>query len=165
MDRNGDGPDGDGTAEDGDPGRGETETQSGDSGDTREREHRYRVLDPGAMEPTPDHPCDRRSLSEAADLAALAAAVYEINPGEQLPRTYHYHEQREELFYVLAGELAVETPGETYAVPAGRVFVAHPGSPHRAHNPESAADPVSVLGVGAPAYDVARPYEPGENGG
>ncbi len=120
----------------------------------------YHVVDPAAVEPTPDHPCDRRSITETADLNTLAAAVYELDPGEQLPRTYHYHEQREELFYVLSGSLAVETPEGTYDVEPDQVFVAEPDSPHRAYNPDDAPAPVRVLGVGAPRYDVAKPYEP-----
>jgi len=120
----------------------------------------YHVVDPAALPPTEDHPCDRRSVSEAVDLETLAAAVYELAPGEQLSRTYHYHEQREELFAVLTGELAVETPEENYTVSEGDLFVSEPRSPIRPHNPANADDPVRVLGVGAPPYDIGRPYDP-----
>ncbi len=120
----------------------------------------YHVLDPLALPGTDDHPCDRHSISEAVDLETLAAAVYDIDPGEQLSRTYHYHEQREELFAVLAGELAVETPEETYTVGEGELFVSEPNSPIRPHNPADADDAVRVLGVGAPQYDIGRPYDP-----
>jgi uncharacterized cupin superfamily protein len=120
----------------------------------------YHVVDPAGLNPTSDHPSDRRSISEAVGLSTLAAAVYEIAPGEQLPRTYHYHEAREELFSVLAGTLTVETPDDTYTVAAGEIFVVEPGSPHRAHVPEGEAEAARVLGVGAPQYDVARPYHP-----
>ena len=123
----------------------------------------YHVVAPDAVAPTPDYPCDRRSVTEAADLETVAAAIYDLAPGEQLPRTYHYHEQREELFYVLDGTLFVETPEETYEVDADAVFVADPDSPHRAYNPESAAGAVRVFGVGAPRYDVAKPYEPADD--
>jgi quercetin dioxygenase-like cupin family protein len=120
----------------------------------------YHVVDPQGLPPAEDYPCDRRSVTEATDLASLAAAVYELAPGEQLPRFYHYHEQREELFYVLAGTLAVETPDGEYEVPEGSVFVAEPDSPHRAFNPEAAGRSVRVFGVGAPRYDVGRAYAP-----
>ena len=120
----------------------------------------YHVVDPETLSRSEDHPCDRRSLTEALDLTTLAAAVYTIEPGEQLPQTYHYHDQREELFYVLEGELTVETPDGDYTVPAGQVFVAEPKSPIRPHNPEGETDPVRVLGVGAPRYDIGRPYDP-----
>ena len=120
----------------------------------------YHHLDPDDLPPTPDYPCDRRGLSDAAELAALHAATYEMAPGEQLARQYHFHDRREELFYVLAGTLHVETPAREYVVPAGDVFVAEPESPHRAFAPEGAEGPTTVLGVGAPKSDIALPYSP-----
>lgn len=120
----------------------------------------YHVLDPGELDSTPDHPCDRRSISEAADLGNLAAAVYTIDPGEQLARTYHYHEQREEAFYVLDGRLTVRTPERTYELEPDEVFVSEPDSPLLPHVPDSADSPARVLGVGAPAADPGLPYEP-----
>jgi mannose-6-phosphate isomerase-like protein (cupin superfamily) len=120
----------------------------------------YHVVDPDALDATQDHPCDRRSITEAADLSTIAAARYDIDPGEQLSRSYHFHEQREELFYVISGTLAVETPDEIFEVGAGSVFVAEPNSPHRPHNPSSADESVAVLGIGAPRYDIGRPYDP-----
>ncbi|WP_302080905.1 cupin domain-containing protein [Salinibaculum rarum] len=120
----------------------------------------YHVVDPESISPTEDHPCDRRSLTEAVDLSALSAAVYDIAPGEQLPQTYHYHDQREELFYVLDGTLTVETPDGEQTVSAGHVFVAEPKSPHRPYNPSDADQPVRVFGVGAPRYDIGRPFDP-----
>ncbi|MFB6140025.1 MAG: cupin domain-containing protein [Halosimplex sp.] len=120
----------------------------------------YHVLASNDLADTPDHPCDRRSVTEAVDLATLAAAVYTIAPGEQLSREYHYHEHREELFYVLAGRLHVETPDMEYEVGPEEVFVAEPESPLRPYNPASADGPVRVFGVGAPKFDPGRPYEP-----
>ncbi|MFC7018159.1 MULTISPECIES: cupin domain-containing protein [Haloarcula] len=120
----------------------------------------YHHLDPDDLPETADYPCDRRGISDAAELAVLHAATYEMVPGEQLPRTYHYHEVREELFYVCSGTLHVETPDGEYLVPAGEVFVAEPESPHLAYNPADAAESVKVLGVGAPKTDIALPYEP-----
>ncbi|MFD1585865.1 cupin domain-containing protein [Halorientalis brevis] len=120
----------------------------------------YHVLDPEELADSPDHSCDRRSITEAAELAQLAAAVYDLAPGEQLATQYHYHEQREEIFYVLDGELSVETPEETFTVPAGEVFVAEPESPIRPYNPADAPDRTRVLGVGAPKFDIGRAYDP-----
>jgi uncharacterized cupin superfamily protein len=119
----------------------------------------YHRLDPEEIGPTPDFPCERRSVSEAADLASLAAALYTVEPGERLARTYHYHEQREELFYVLAGTLSVRTPDRTVEVARDEVFVAEPDSPLLPHVPESAAESARVLGVGAPAADPGVPSE------
>lgn len=120
----------------------------------------YDVIDPADIEPTDDHPCLRQSITEELDLSTLAAATYTVSPGEQLARSYHYHEQREELFYVLEGTLTVETPEGDRSVPEGTVFVAKPKSPHRPYNPDTASEPARVLGIGAPRYDIGRPYDP-----
>jgi quercetin dioxygenase-like cupin family protein len=120
----------------------------------------YHVLDPDGIAPTEDYPCDRRSLTGAAGLTTLHLARYTMDPGEQLPRSYHYHELREEAFYVLDGPLHVETPEREYVVETDSVFVAEPTSPHRAYNPEDADGPVTVLGTGAPRTDPALEYDP-----
>jgi quercetin dioxygenase-like cupin family protein len=120
----------------------------------------YHVVDPADLPASPDHPCDRRSVADATELAQLALAVYTMEPGEQLPTTYHYHEQREEAFYVVAGTLAVETPDGDYTVGPGSFFVAEPESPHRAHNPDDADATVRVVGMGALKFDIARPFDP-----
>jgi len=122
----------------------------------------YHQIDPEDLPETPDYPCDRRGISDAAELVSLHAATYEMAPGEQLPRAYHYHEQREELFYVVSGPVHVETPDGEYVVEPGEVFVAEPDSPHRAFNPADAEASARVLGVGAPKTDIAHPYEPGD---
>jgi len=119
----------------------------------------YHHIDPDDLPETAEYPCDRRGISDAVDLVSLHAATYEMAPGEQLPRTYHYHEQREELFYVVSGTVHVETPEMEYVVPAGELFVAEPDSPHRAFVPETATESARVLGVGAPKTDIALPYE------
>jgi mannose-6-phosphate isomerase-like protein (cupin superfamily) len=124
----------------------------------------YHHIDPDELEPSPDHPCDRRSLAEAAELAQLAAAVYDLDPGEDLATTYHYHDQREELFYVLDGDLHVETPDETFVIGADETFVVDPESPIRPYNPADADASVRVLGVGAPKFDIGRPYDPDADG-
>ncbi|WP_254279383.1 cupin domain-containing protein [Haloarcula marina] len=120
----------------------------------------YHHIDPEDLPETADYPCDRRGIADAAELHALHAATYEMAPGEQLPRSYHYHQQREELFYVLTGTLHVETPEEEFVVPTDEVFVAEPESPHRAFTPADADGPTKVLGVGAPKTDIALPYDP-----
>jgi quercetin dioxygenase-like cupin family protein len=120
----------------------------------------YHHIDPSALDLTPEYPCDRRAISDASDLTTLQLARYDLAPGEELSRTYHYHELREEALYVLAGSLSVETPDRTYVIEPAEVFVAEPDSPHRAYNPDDADAPVRVLGMGAPRTDVARPYDP-----
>ncbi len=120
----------------------------------------YQVLDPDSIDPTPDRPCVHRAISSAAGLSAGAINRYGVEPGEQLPLAYHYHDDQEEVFYILSGTLAVETPEGELPAEAGELFVAGPDSPHRAHNPASASDPVRVLAIGAPPVDDVHRYEP-----
>jgi len=120
----------------------------------------YHRIDPDDLSATEEYPCDRRAVSEAADLSVLHLARYQIAPGEQLPRVYHSHRQREEAFVVLAGTLHVETPDEESVIKQGEVFVAEPESPHRAYNPADADGGVTVIGTGAPRTDPAIPHDP-----
>lgn len=123
----------------------------------------YSVLAPEDVEATPDRPCLQRALGDAAGVENLAVNLYAAEPGEQVPLAYHYHDDQEELFYVLSGTLHVETPEGTLRVGTDELFVAEPGSPHRAHNPADAAAPVRLLAVGAPAVDDAHAYDPDED--
>jgi len=120
----------------------------------------YHVVDPDALEPMPDRDAEARSITDHVGLTNLGLRVYRADPGDQLPLVYHYHDEQEEAFYVVEGELNVETPEGEYVVPAGQLFVATPGEPHRAYNPATADAAVRVLAVGAPAVDDAHPYEP-----
>jgi uncharacterized cupin superfamily protein len=120
----------------------------------------YHHLPVDDIEPTPDRPSVQRSISDAAGLENAAVNVYEVAPGEDIPLAYHYHDDQEELFYVCSGTLAVETPEKTYEVGEDEAFVVEPDSPQRAHNPESASEPVRTLVVGAPAVDDVHPYDP-----
>jgi uncharacterized cupin superfamily protein len=124
----------------------------------------YHHVDPSTLPAAPDRPSTRRSISDACGLERLAAHVYEVAPGEAIPLAYHSHDEQEELFYVTAGALRVETPDETYAVGAGEAFVVEPDSPQRATVPEDGA-PTTALVVGAPPVDDARPYEPAGDDG
>jgi uncharacterized cupin superfamily protein len=120
----------------------------------------YYVVDVDDLPSTPDRPCDRRAIGDAAGLDRMAINRYDAEPGEQLPLAYHYHDEQEELFYVLSGTLTVETPDGEYAVGTEEAFVAEPDSPHRAYNPADAEDPVRVLAIGTPPVDDVHPYEP-----
>jgi quercetin dioxygenase-like cupin family protein len=98
--------------------------------------------------------------SEEDPFEHLGVRTYVAEPGEQLPSVYHYNENQEEAFYVLSGTLNVETPEEIYEVDAGTFFLVDAGHPHRAFNPEDAAEAVHVLAMGAPTDDRGIPYEP-----
>ena len=121
----------------------------------------YSVVDPADVEPASDRPCELRRVGEAAGLERMAVNRFRAEPGEDVPLAYHYHDEQEELFYVVSGTLAVETPDRTYEVPEGCLFAVDPGSPQRAHNPAEADDPVTLLAVGVPPVSGdANPYDP-----
>jgi len=119
----------------------------------------YSHVDPETLPAAPDRPSTRRSISDAAGLENLAAHVYEAAPGEAIPLAYHVHAEQEELFYVLSGELRVETPEGEYAVGADKAFAVEPESPQRAFVPTD-GEPTAALVVGAPPVDDVRVYEP-----
>lgn len=57
--------------------------------------------------------------------------VVEIDPG-QVVYGYHWHEQNEEVFYVLQGEATVRTPQGDRVIQAGG-FIAFPASEQEVH--------------------------------
>lgn len=89
----------------------------------------------------------KKELDEAVGATAFGCNLYEADAGEQLPWGYHYHPEHEELFYVIEGELAVETPERTARVGADEAFFVPPGRRNRAR---AVADGTRVLAVGAP---------------
>jgi mannose-6-phosphate isomerase-like protein (cupin superfamily) len=111
----------------------------------------YHVVDPADLEPEPDRPSEMRYISEAAEMEHVGLQVYRVEPGEKIPLSgVHYHDEQEEVFYVLDGQLSVETPEKVYTVDTDQFFVAESGSPHRAHVADGAAGVCHVLGMGAP---------------
>ncbi|WP_416838097.1 cupin domain-containing protein [Haloferax sp. DFSO52] len=121
----------------------------------------YRVVDTDEVEPTPDRPCELRRIGTEGGLENFALNRFRAEPGDQIPLAYHYHTEQQEAFYVLSGTLFVETPDEMLEVSEGGLFVADPGSPHRAHNPEDASKAVELLAIGAPAVSGdAEAYDP-----
>lgn len=124
----------------------------------------YHLIDPDELDQWDDRPADIRSISAAAGLdfqgSELGLRIYEAEPGEQLPLAYHYHDEQVEAFYVLDGELTVETPDEEFVVERDQAFVVEPGNPHRAHNPADADGSIRVLAIGTPTVDDGHQYEP-----
>jgi len=120
----------------------------------------YHVIDPEELEPEPDRPSEMRYVSEAAGLENVGLRVYAVEPGEEIPLSgLHYHDEQEEVFYVLAGVLSVETPERIHSVAAGQFFVAEPGSAHRAHNAADVEETLRVIGLGAPPVSDGHAYE------
>ena len=121
----------------------------------------YRVVDTDELDPAPDRPCEMRPVTSAAELDEMAVNRFVVQPGEQIPLVYHYHDEQEELFYVASGSLLVETPEETFDVGRHGAFAADPESPHRAYVPEDADEPADVLAIGAPPVrGDTHEYEP-----
>jgi len=121
----------------------------------------YHVVDTDEVDPDPDRPCTRRSLSELGGLSNMAINRYTAEPGEELPLAYHYHEEQEEAFYVLSGTLHVKTPEGTLEAPPDTLLTVGPDSPQFAFNPEDADETVDVIAIGAPPVDGdAHAYEP-----
>lgn len=145
----------------------------------------YEVIDPYDHDPLPDRPSTAWEISDHYVLPPDAEGsgpteqrpdpgrgpeqvgmrLYLAHPGEQLPNRYHYHEEQEEIFFVVEGELHVETPEGDFVVGPHQVFVVEPGSPHRGFNPADSGTDLRVLSIGAPSYRVlgrndGRAYDP-----
>ena len=122
----------------------------------------YRTVATDDVEQVPDRPSELRRLTAEAGLEHVAVNRYSADPGEMLPLQYHYHDDQEEAFYVIAGRIEVETPEGTYEVGADELFAAEAGSPHRAYCPEDAEETAEVLALGAPqSVGDVHAYEPG----
>lgn len=120
----------------------------------------YHVVDPADVEPLPDRPSETRDIAEETGLENLGLRRYVVAPGEDIPLTgLHYHDRQEEAFYVVSGDLRVETPDREYAVGPDQFFVVGPGSPHRAFNhPDSSSETV-VVAIGAPRVRDGHAYD------
>lgn len=120
----------------------------------------YHLVDPADVEPMPDRPSETRDVASAVGLENMGLRVYDVAPGEDVPISgLHYHDEQEEVFYVVSGELRVETPEREYVVPGGQFFVAEPESPHRAFNAADASVNARVVAVGAPSVSDGHVYE------
>ena len=122
----------------------------------------YHVVDFAELEPNEAFESDRRSVGTVVDLDHVGMSRYLAKPGEQIPKRYHYHETQEELFYVVRGELHVETPEGEFVLGEDEVFVAEPDSPHRAFNPEDATGDLLVIAVSGPVVPDGHFYTPEE---
>jgi len=113
---------------------------------TREGNYRHvRVADlPGGFTPARS----KKEVDEAVGATTFGFNVYEADPGEMLPWGTHRHPAHEELFYVLEGELVVETPDREYVVGPGEAFFVPTDHRNRARGGEDG--PVRVVAVGAP---------------
>jgi len=120
----------------------------------------YHVVDPADLEPVPDRPSETRDVAEAIGLSNVSIRLYDVAPGEDVPLSgLHYHDEQEEAFYVVSGEIRVETPDREYVVSEGQFFVAEPKSPHRVFNASDATEDARIVAVGAPSVSDGHRYE------
>lgn len=124
----------------------------------------YHVIQPESEPTLSDRPCQTWDISGPEtgreELDHLGFRLYTVEPGEQMPLQYHYHEKQEEVLYVLSGQLSVETPDKVYAVNEDELLLVEPDSPQRAFNPADADGTVRVLATGAPTHDGGKPFDP-----
>lgn len=90
----------------------------------------------------------KRELDEAVGAATFGINYYEADPGEQVPWGRHRHPDHEEAFYVLGGELEVETPEEVFSVGSDELFFVPENHWNRAV--AVGDEPCRLLALGAP---------------
>ena len=90
----------------------------------------------------------KREVDEALGIDSFGFNVYTVAPGERIPWGSHRHPDHEELFYVLDGELTVDTPDGSIRLGAGEAIGIPRNQPNCAHN--AGEDVVRVVAAGAP---------------
>lgn len=64
----------------------------------------------------------KKELDEAVGATEFGCNYYEAETGELVPWGYHRHPDHEELFFVIEGDLSVETPDGDYHVGPNEAF-------------------------------------------
>ncbi|WP_435146029.1 cupin domain-containing protein [Halobaculum sp. P14] len=107
------------------------------------------TVDIDAVAPTPTETgVQRRTLTDPLAAANLAVNHYLLAPDDRLSSGLHAHTDQEEVFVVVEGSVAFETPDGTVTVGGGEAVRFAPGEYQSGRN---AADrDAVVLAVGAP---------------
>jgi uncharacterized cupin superfamily protein len=101
-------------------------------------------------DPIPNRPARAvTDVAGAVDASKLGIRYYELDPGDSVGRTYHKHDDQEELFYVESGTVTFDTTDGPVPVESGEVVRFAPGEYQRGTN--DGDEPATVLGLGAPA--------------
>lgn len=110
-----------------------------------------------AVDDLPDAPNPTRhkkEVDEAVEASEFGFNVIVADPGERLPWGYHRHPDHEELFYVVSGTVAFETPEGTFEVGPDEAFFVPRDAPNRGVAVGDGR--ATVVAVGAPkAADAA----------
>jgi mannose-6-phosphate isomerase-like protein (cupin superfamily) len=86
-------------------------------------------------------------LARSADTPRFTCGIVEMAPGRELEQ--HVHEDEDDSFYILEGELTFLLGDETVAAPPGTFVLVPPGVRHGFRNDDSV--PVRILNIHAPA--------------
>ena len=86
-------------------------------------------------------------LARTRDTPRFTFGIIEIVPGRVLEE--HVHDEEDDAFYILEGEMTFTLEGEDVAAPPGTFVLVPPGVPHGFRN--DGAEPVRMLNVHAPA--------------
>ena len=98
-----------------------------------------------------------RNVAEALGTSDMGLQYYELEPGDYLGRTYHMHQDQEEVFVPIEGTVTFETEDGDIEVEDGEVVRFARGDYQRGSNQSD--ERVVVLGLGAPkgpSYDNAE---------
>jgi len=86
-------------------------------------------------------------LARTVDTPRFTFAIIEIAAGRQLEE--HIHDDEDDAFYILDGEMTFTLEGEPVAAPPGTFVLVPPGVEHGFRN--DGAVPVRMLNIHAPA--------------
>ena len=86
-------------------------------------------------------------LARTADTPRFTFGIIELAPGRVLEA--HVHDEEDDAFYILEGELTFITDDGDLAAPAGTFVLVPPGVRHGLRNDTDA--PVRILNIHAPA--------------
>ena len=86
-------------------------------------------------------------LARTADTPRFNLSIIEIAAGRELEA--HAHEDEDDAFYILEGEMIFTVEGKDVAAPPGTFVLVPPGTEHAFRN--KGATPVRMLNIHAPA--------------
>lgn len=102
---------------------------------------------------------DRRELTEPLKTSDVAINYYHLEPGEELSGGMHTHMDQEEIFIIVEGEVAFETPNGEIEVTAGDVIRFGPGDFQTGYNDGDTDLVAYALGGPRDSEDVRVPRE------
>lgn len=89
-----------------------------------------------------------KEIDEAVGTVEAAINLFVIDPGQRMPSGYHYHDDQEELFYVIEGTVEFRTAEGIVTVDSDEAFYVPPGRPQKCYNAGDVR--ARVLAIGAP---------------